>query len=122
MINVDNLDFAEEQLRDYQQDPASVDPAWRGYFEQMGINGQKMAMGPSYESSTIFNPPVSKEGDAYKQERVDQLIRAYRVRGHRTAWLDPLGSEPAPFPELQLSHYGLTKPICRCASGPFRWA
>ena len=109
MINVDNLDFAEEQLREYQLDPASVDPAWRGYFEQLGINGQKMTLGPSYESSTIFNPPVSKEGDAYKQERVDQLIRAYRVRGHRTAWLDPLGSEPAPFPELQLSHYGLTE-------------
>ncbi|MBS2034108.1 2-oxoglutarate dehydrogenase E1 component [bacterium] len=109
MINVDNLDFVEEQLREYQQNPAGVDPAWRAYFEQLGINGQKLALGPSYEPSTIFNPPVSKEGDAYKQERVDQLIRAYRVRGHRTAWLDPLGSEPAPFPELQLSHYGLTE-------------
>jgi 2-oxoglutarate dehydrogenase E1 component len=109
MINVDNLDFVEEQLREYQQDPAGLDPAWRAYFEQLGINGQKLALGPSYEPSTIFNPPVSKEGDAYKQERVDQLIRAYRVRGHRTAWLDPLGSEPAPFPELQLSHYGLTE-------------
>jgi len=109
MINADNLDFVEDVLREYQKNPAAVDPAWRRYFEQQGINGQKMALGPSYEPSTIFNPPVSKEGDAYKQERVDQLIRAYRVRGHRTAWLDPLGSEPAPFPELQLSHYGLTE-------------
>ncbi|MBX3169716.1 MAG: 2-oxoglutarate dehydrogenase E1 component [Candidatus Eremiobacteraeota bacterium] len=109
MINADNLDFVEDVLREYQKNPAAVDPAWRSYFEKEGINGQKLALGPSYEPSTIFNPPVSKEGDAYKQERVDQLIRAYRVRGHRTAWLDPLGSEPAPFPELQLSHYGLTE-------------
>ncbi|MEW6284446.1 MAG: thiamine pyrophosphate-dependent enzyme, partial [Candidatus Eremiobacterota bacterium] len=44
-----------------------------------------------------------------KQEMVDQLIRAFRVRGHRIARLDPLGSEPPPFPELQLEHYGLTE-------------
>ena len=112
-INADNLHFVEDVLRQYQLDPAAVDPDWRRYFEQLGINGQKLALGPSYEPSTIFNPPGSggaqAGGDAYRQERVDQLIRAYRVRGHRTAHLDPLGSVPEPFPELQLSHYGLTE-------------
>jgi len=109
LINADNLDFAEEILRQYQADPAQVDPAWREYFDGLGINGQKVAAGPAFQSSSIFNPPADKVGDAYKQERVDQLIRAYRVRGHRTAHLDPLGSDPEPFPELQLSHYGLSE-------------
>ena len=108
MINVDNLDFVEEVLEQYQRQPELVDPAWRQFFDNMGINGHRLALGPSFSARSIFNAaPPSSAGDAFKQERVDQLIRAYRVRGHRTAHLDPLGSEPAPFPELQLSHYGL---------------
>ncbi len=43
-----------------------------------------------------------------KQASVLQLIRAYRVRGHHLADLDPLGYEPQPHPELELSHYGLS--------------
>ena len=108
MINVDNLAFVEEQLSAYQRDPEGVDPAWRRYFDDLGINGQRLTGGPDFVPASIFNPPVNKVGDALKQERVDQLIRAYRVRGHRVAHLDPLGAVPPPFPELQLSHYGLS--------------
>ncbi len=43
-----------------------------------------------------------------KQAGVLQLIRAYRVRGHLRADLDPLGYDPQPHPELELSHYGLS--------------
>ena len=44
-----------------------------------------------------------------KQASVVQLIRAYRVRGHLRASLDPLGLEEIPpYPELELSSYGLT--------------
>lgn len=109
LINADNLDFAEEVLHLYQQDPTLVEPAWREYFDSLGINGQKVGAGPTFATTSIFNPPGTQVGDAFKQERVDQLIRAYRVRGHRTARLDPLGNEPPPFPELQLSHYGLSE-------------
>src|SRR5688572_11148344 len=42
------------------------------------------------------------------QERVDQLIRNYRVRGHVSAKLDPLGRfNPTP-PELDPNFYGFT--------------
>ena len=43
-----------------------------------------------------------------RQERVDQLVRAYRVRGHAIAELDPLGRRPKTHPELELEYYGLT--------------
>ncbi|HET9298739.1 MAG TPA: multifunctional oxoglutarate decarboxylase/oxoglutarate dehydrogenase thiamine pyrophosphate-binding subunit/dihydrolipoyllysine-residue succinyltransferase subunit, partial [Candidatus Polarisedimenticolaceae bacterium] len=45
-----------------------------------------------------------------KQAAVLQLIRAYRVRGHLYAELDPLTSGPVPEvqPELAMSTYGLT--------------
>jgi 2-oxoglutarate dehydrogenase complex dehydrogenase (E1) component-like enzyme len=58
-----------------------------------------------------------------RQERVDMLIRGYRVRGHVMASLNPLGGEPASHPELELAYYGLsdadldTPFSCRSMSG-----
>ncbi|MBW7888927.1 MAG: multifunctional oxoglutarate decarboxylase/oxoglutarate dehydrogenase thiamine pyrophosphate-binding subunit/dihydrolipoyllysine-residue succinyltransferase subunit, partial [Bacteroidetes bacterium] len=43
-----------------------------------------------------------------KQARVNQLINAYRVRGHLIAHLDPLVDEPKNHPELDPEYYGLT--------------
>ena len=42
-----------------------------------------------------------------RQERVDKLIRIYRVRGHAIARLDPLDRRPKSHPELELDRYGL---------------
>ncbi|MCB1051019.1 MAG: 2-oxoglutarate dehydrogenase E1 component [Acidobacteria bacterium] len=44
-----------------------------------------------------------------RQEKVDQIVRAFRLRGHVLAQLDPLGVNPDPHPELTLEHYGLTE-------------
>ncbi len=44
-----------------------------------------------------------------RQERVDMLIRGFRVRGHVIAQLDPLSTRPLRHPELELSYYGLTE-------------
>jgi len=43
------------------------------------------------------------------QERVDNLIRAYRERGHVMAKLDPLGRSSGDHPELSLAHYGFSE-------------
>ena len=45
---------------------------------------------------------------ALRQDRVDQLIRAYRVRGHMIAKLDPLGLPRPHLQELDPDSYGLT--------------
>jgi 2-oxoglutarate dehydrogenase E1 component len=58
------------------------------------------------------NPPALRgSGDMEaiaKQAGVHRLIRAYRVRGHLRANLDPLHYSPASYPELELSYYGLS--------------
>ena len=43
------------------------------------------------------------------QQRVGQLVRLYRVRGHVMADLDPLGSAPERHPELELDYHGLSE-------------
>ncbi len=46
---------------------------------------------------------------ALLQDRVDQLVRAYRVRGHLVAAVDPLGLPRPELPELDPRSYGFTE-------------
>ena len=59
-------------------------------------------------------PPVAtgtagEERVAFLQDRVDQLVRAYRVRGHLMAEIDPLGRPRPGLPELDPAFYHLTE-------------
>jgi 2-oxoglutarate dehydrogenase E1 component len=117
-----SLGFIEGLYADYMADPSSVSADWRQYFQKLA-NGQRNGLpprtGPSFRPSSLFNPP-SKPGTngvagrhdlemALLQDRADQLVRAYRVRGHMVADLDPLGMKRAPQPELDMEYYGFTE-------------
>src|SRR2546428_5006349 len=115
-----SLEFVERLYEDYLRDPQSVPPDWRQYFQALSegngsSNGRSLT--PSFKQWSIFNPPgtvgngaVAEEATgAILQERVDQLIRNYRVRGHMAAQLDPLGILRATPPELDLDYYGFTE-------------
>src|SRR5215467_5897242 len=114
------LEFVESLYEDYLRDPQSVSPDWREYFQAFsGGNGscQQETLAPQFKPWSIFNPPsVHGNGTAAEeattavlQERVDQLIRNYRVRGHMAAQLDPLGIPRAKPPELDLDFYGFSE-------------
>ncbi len=133
-FNSQSLGFFEDLYLDYLRDPDSVDAQWREYFEALpenGINGRQ-SFGPSFTRASIFNPPSARNGQnghdgaseivkaetgeelevsagaAALQYRVEKLIRNYRVRGHITAELDPLGRGGEQPPELEPSYYGFT--------------
>ena len=114
--NTSNLAFVESLYRDYLRDPDAVPREWRGYFEQMGKDGGLPAtLGPSFHPASIFNPGNGAGAAAYVdaqsaalQDRVSQLIRNYRVRGHIVARVDPLGCLPPEPPELGLEFYGFS--------------
>ncbi len=106
-----NLPFAEELYNHFLQDPHSVPPDWRRYFEQNGSqtgNGTQSLriQGPDGEHCTICG---REEQMAALQQRVEKLIRNYRVRGHRTAAVDPLGRTAIEVAELDPAHHGLTE-------------
>jgi 2-oxoglutarate dehydrogenase E1 component len=46
---------------------------------------------------------------AVRQDRVDQLVRAFRVRGHMIARVDPLGLPRPHYEELDPEYYGLSQ-------------
>jgi 2-oxoglutarate dehydrogenase E1 component len=107
-----NLSFLEGLYADYLRDRDSVMPEWRDYFDRLGNgDGDGVKFGPSFRPFSLFNPPSARPVDGVleaKQERVDQLIRAYRFRGHMIARINPLGFPRSYPPELDPKFYGLT--------------
>ena len=116
-----SLGFVESLYADYLSDPSSVSADWRRYFKQLtnGSRGVLPRSGPSFRPTSLFNPPgrAGAERDdrprefemALLQDRVDQLVRAYRVRGHMIAQIDPLGLPRPSQPELDPEYYGFTE-------------
>lgn len=70
-----------------------------------GVNGS------AYERSngSFARADAAVSDAAVRQDRVDALVRAYRVRGHMIAQIDPLGLPRGAQPELDPAFYDLTE-------------
>jgi 2-oxoglutarate dehydrogenase E1 component len=136
-VNPSNLGFVEELYEQFLTDPTSVTQEWQRYFASLDGNGdlpRGWKRRPAFRPSTLFNPPgveraagngavngksatpsphvsdagaTALESGVVLQDRVDQLVRAYRVRGHMASSIDPLGIPRALPEELEPSYYGL---------------
>ena len=96
--NTLSLSYADRLWHSWQEDPQSVPAAWRDWFA---------AQGGAAPASAAYRPSGHPADRALAdQNKVDQLVRNYRVRGHRIARLDPLREPDAPPPELTLAYYG----------------
>ncbi len=118
-LNAQNLEFAESQLERYLRDRNSVSPDWREYFDEMKV----VDTGLTAESLLPIEPgsffrrtsaagqvsldPLASDASVL-QERLDQLVRSYRVRGHIIAKIDPLHAVRPQPAELDPSFYGFT--------------
>ena len=127
-----NSEFINEFYADYISDPNSLPESWRMFFEGLSddekliydnLNGpswsrEKKTKKPSSflkqnnqitESDTKLN--LSSVKQASKDSvRAIMLIRAYRIRGHLIANLDPLSiQKKEEHSELKPENYGFTK-------------
>ena len=96
-----NLTYVEALYLDYLNDPNSVTHDWQVYFQQI-VDSQTRAGGELHDPSLFRAPSVGtgvvspiQLDYAILQERVERLIRNYRVMGHYVADIDPLG-QPRP--------------------------
>jgi 2-oxoglutarate dehydrogenase E1 component len=126
-----NAAFVESLYAQYLENPDAVDPTWRAYFSSLGqtqLSPTQLGRGPEwrrdqkpqYENGDLVSALTgqwpAKQGavsqaDLHKAAqdsiRAIQLVRAYRVIGHRAADLDPLKITPAPqHPQLEPTFYG----------------
>jgi 2-oxoglutarate dehydrogenase E1 component len=130
-----NATFIAELYSRYVADPQSVDESWRQFFGELRdeapavlaeLNGADWA--PN-QTRVIANGHAAANGEiatapavsgvnsveelrraAHDSVRAMMLIRAYRIRGHLEAKLDPLGLEKRDeYPELDAKTYGFTE-------------
>ncbi|MCH9626088.1 MAG: 2-oxoglutarate dehydrogenase E1 component [Chlamydiales bacterium] len=90
-MHLANIEMIEKLHANFLQDPMSVEPSWRYFFD-----GVEFA---EYHKSKI-QPPIEQAGDL----RIFNLIEAYRKFGHLQARFNPIAlQEPEVAHELQLS-------------------
>ncbi|KAI9568385.1 thiamine diphosphate-binding protein [Boletus coccyginus] len=118
--NGTNAYYAEEMYRHWRQDPQSVHASWAAYFSGME-HGMPSArafqpppglIAPPADGAPALHAVGGAELDDHL--KVQLLVRAYQVRGHHVAELDPLGILDADLAdlhplELELSRYGFTE-------------
>ncbi|MFQ3621990.1 MAG: 2-oxoglutarate dehydrogenase E1 component, partial [Acetobacteraceae bacterium] len=91
-------------------DPGSVEPGWAALFGALSNGGLSPANGiavPARHAASGGAAAAEMRAATLDSIRALMLIRAYRVRGHLEAKLDPLGLKvPAAHPELDPASYG----------------
>ncbi|KAG7445780.1 2-oxoglutarate dehydrogenase complex E1 component mitochondrial precursor [Guyanagaster necrorhizus] len=118
--NGTNSYYADEMYKHWRQDPKSVHASWDAYFSGMDkglTSAQAFHPPPSLVAAPADGAPALYAGGAAELDdhlKVQLLVRAYQVRGHHVAELDPLGILDADLadvhpPELELSRYGFTE-------------
>ncbi len=111
-MNVFSRAYIDSLFEDFQQDPSSLPPEWQAYFQTFNPDETEIDVQTLPVSSAVLSPQsehssTQSRSVAQLQDRVDQLIRGYRVRGHLVAKIDPLGRPREHNSELSLESYGL---------------
>ncbi len=134
-LSAANATFIAEMNAAWRRDPSTVDPRWARYFEQLNAIGDtsvEIDKGPSWARNASRIVGATDPADSINAVaaghaagrrmnaddmraatldslRAVMLIRAYRIRGHLIANLDPLSLENKPLhPELDPATYGFT--------------
>jgi len=81
---------------------------YQGIFRDLGIPFEPWTLAQDTTPRVGKRSQSSKVDAIRKEASVLQFIRAYRVRGHLQADINPLGHDWEPHPELDPASYGLT--------------
>ncbi len=102
-----NAAVIEAAYESWLQNPDSVDPTWRAFFQgfTLGNSGATPSAALAESTHPAAATPII---DSLKQSHVHHLINTYRALGHLEAHLDPLGEPPEPHPKLALAAFNLS--------------
>jgi len=116
-----NESYLENLYETYLVNPQDLDPEWRQYFDQLllqvsrdqpdvshaAIREQFLQLAREAGKTTAQSMEVYQD---QQQERVIELITAYRQLGHLQAKIDPLNLSQGTYsPVLELAYYGFSE-------------
>lgn len=98
-------EYIDSIYNDYLQNPSSVDPEWKKFFE-----GFDFAVSKSSSNGHIATDktPMSS-GQLHKELAVFRLIMSYRKRAHLAATTNPIRKRKDRKPQLDLADFGLSE-------------
>ncbi|MFM7739477.1 MAG: thiamine pyrophosphate-dependent enzyme, partial [Planctomycetota bacterium] len=109
-MNVTSQAYIDGLYEEFLRDPSSLSLEWQEYFRNFRPSELRTATSAGKAPAT-GTTAGSDSNDVHAavvlQDRVDQLVRGYRVRGHLEAKLDPLGMPRETNSELNPASYGL---------------
>lgn len=128
-MSTTNANYIDEMYQSWCQDHNSVHVSWNAYFKNIqNLKGKQstttafqappsLISGPTGTEATYYGSGLSKTVDdnVALHLKVQLLCRAYQVRGHLKAHIDPLGisfgdsQNPLLPPELTIEFYGFNK-------------
>lgn len=122
-LSGDAANYVDEMYEAWLRDPASVHTSWNAYFKN--LQGARPASSAFVAPPTLIPSPLGSLSmvpssatapgeDVITHMKAQLLVRAYQVRGHQKAKLDPLGMSGVSSPnfrppkELTPEFYGFT--------------
>ena len=103
---LENLPYLESLFENYRRDPQSVPSEWREFFKE-SKSGHGRENGRAEVASPSRIQPAARSANL--DEKIHMLIRNFRVRGHKAAAIDPLGSQREVPSDLKLDFYNFAE-------------
>jgi 2-oxoglutarate dehydrogenase E1 component len=111
-LNAAHTEFFAELYDQYLENPDSVEPSWRGFFQGFDFgmttyNEENQSTPISNVVSTTNQSSIASE-KLQKEFNVIKLIDAYRTRGHLFTRTNPVHNRRTYTPNLDIENFGLS--------------
>jgi len=101
-LNAAHTGYFAQMYDQYHQQPDSVEPSWRAFFQGFDFGVENSQEGFSSETETGVPEHLQKEF------KVVQLVDGYRKRGHLFTKTNPVRDRRAYSPNLSIENFGLS--------------
>ena len=101
-LNAAHTGYFAQMYDQYLQQPDSVEPSWRAFFQGFDFGVENSQEGFSSETETGVPEHLQKEF------KVVQLVDGYRKRGHLFTKTNPVRDRRAYSPNLSIENFGLS--------------
>ncbi|TPN86168.1 2-oxoglutarate dehydrogenase E1 component [Aquimarina algicola] len=110
-LNAANTAFFADLYDQYLQNPDSVEPSWRAFFQgfDFGLESADGQTETIYVEKSGSGETVPVPENVQKEFQVVRLIDAYRTRGHLFTKTNPVRERRKYTPTLALENFGLSQ-------------
>ncbi|MFD2551726.1 2-oxoglutarate dehydrogenase E1 component [Bizionia sediminis] len=111
-LNAAHSAYFADLYDQYLQNPDSVEPSWRAFFQGFDFGSERYGLEDAVETEKVMGDEVSCEHvsiSVTKEFQVLQLIDGYRNRGHLFTKTNPVRDRRTYQPTLAIENFGLSE-------------